>query len=65
MPATVFPLHSRYGHAMVTPAMARCTGAMVLGCEATANVIAGQLADMKVDVVFLGTDGLGSQTNAY
>ncbi len=153
--AAVFPMHSHYDHAMDTPEVARRTGAMVLGSQATANiargwglpesqirvvsdgekiqlgkftltpieslhfqfpdpelvariltdsaipeplkppvsafdyklgkaymlhvshpkgsfliigsanVITGQLADMEVDVVFLGAGGLGSQTHAY
>lgn len=36
--AAVIPLHSHYDHAMDAPEVARRTGAMLLGSEATANI---------------------------
>lgn len=39
--AAVIPMHSHYDHAMDTPEVARRTGAMVLGSEATANIARG------------------------
>lgn len=39
--AAVIPLHSHYDHAMDTPEVARRTGAIVMGSEATANIARG------------------------
>lgn len=39
--AAVLPVHSHYDHAMDTPEVARRTGAMVYGSEATANISRG------------------------
>ena len=36
--AAVFPVHSHYDHAMDAPEVARRTGALLLGSEATANI---------------------------
>jgi L-ascorbate metabolism protein UlaG (beta-lactamase superfamily) len=53
--AAVFPMHSHYDHAMDTPEVARRTGALVLGSEATANIARGWgLPESQIRVV---TDG--------
>ena len=39
--AAVIPMHSHYDHAMDSPEVARRTGAMVMGSEATANIARG------------------------
>jgi L-ascorbate metabolism protein UlaG (beta-lactamase superfamily) len=50
--AAVFPVHSHYDHAMDAPEVARRTGAMLLGSEATANIGRGWgLPESKIQVV--------------
>jgi L-ascorbate metabolism protein UlaG (beta-lactamase superfamily) len=50
--AAVFPVHSHYDHAMDAPEVARRTGALLLGSEATANIGRGWgLAEEQIRVV--------------
>jgi L-ascorbate metabolism protein UlaG (beta-lactamase superfamily) len=50
--AAVFPVHSHYDHAMDAPEVARRTGAMLLGSEATANIGRGWgLPESQIQVV--------------
>jgi L-ascorbate metabolism protein UlaG (beta-lactamase superfamily) len=50
--AAVFPLHSHFDHAMDAAEVARLTGAMLIGSEATANIgRGGGLGDERIRVV--------------
>ena len=50
--AAIIPMHSHYDHAMDSPEVARRTGAMVIGSEATANISRGWgLPEQQVRVV--------------
>lgn len=50
--AAVFPVHSHFDHAMDAPEVARRTGALLLGSEATANIGRGWgLAESQIRVV--------------
>jgi L-ascorbate metabolism protein UlaG (beta-lactamase superfamily) len=50
--AAVFPVHSHYDHAMDAPEVARCTGAVLLGSESTANIGRGWgLPESQIQVV--------------
>jgi L-ascorbate metabolism protein UlaG (beta-lactamase superfamily) len=50
--AAVFPVHSHYDHAMDAPEVARRTGAILLGSEATANIGRGWgLPESQIQVV--------------
>lgn len=50
--AAVFPLHSHYDHAMDAAEVARLTGAMLIGSEATANIgRGGGLGESRIRVV--------------
>jgi L-ascorbate metabolism protein UlaG (beta-lactamase superfamily) len=50
--AAVFPVHSHFDHAMDAPEVARRTGAMLLGSEATANIGRGWgLPESQIQVV--------------
>jgi L-ascorbate metabolism protein UlaG (beta-lactamase superfamily) len=50
--AAVVPVHSHYDHAMDAPEVARRTGAMVIGSEATANIARGWgLPEQQIRVV--------------
>jgi L-ascorbate metabolism protein UlaG (beta-lactamase superfamily) len=50
--AAVIPIHSHYDHAMDSPEVARRTGAMLIGSEASANIARGWgLAEEKIRVV--------------
>lgn len=50
--AAVIPVHSHYDHAMDTPEVAKRTGAMVIGSEATANIARGWgLPESQIRVV--------------
>ena len=50
--AAVFPVHSHYDHAMDAPEVAKRTGAMLLGSEATANIGRGWgLPEAQIQVV--------------
>jgi L-ascorbate metabolism protein UlaG (beta-lactamase superfamily) len=50
--AAVIPMHSHYDHAMDSPEVARRTGAVVIGSEATANISRGWgLPEAQIRVV--------------
>lgn len=50
--AAVIPVHSHYDHAMDAPEVARRTGAVVIGSEATANIARGWgLGEAQIRVV--------------
>jgi L-ascorbate metabolism protein UlaG (beta-lactamase superfamily) len=50
--AAVFPVHSHFDHAMDAPEVARRTGALLLGSEATANIGRGWgLPESQIQVV--------------
>ncbi|MEP5764397.1 MAG: MBL fold metallo-hydrolase [Halieaceae bacterium] len=61
--AAVIPMHSHYDHAMDSPEVARRSGAMVMGSEATANIARGWgLPEAQIRVV---QDGESVQLGAF
>lgn len=54
--AAVMPVHAHYDHAMDAPEVARLTGALLLGCESTANIGRGWgLPEERIRIVTPGT----------